>query len=480
MCSTSTLKDFFPSINFGRVRGFFIKDKQFALQEKVATVIAQIACFNNELPQGSPCSPVLSNLIGHLLDTRLARFAKIHKCTYSRYADDITFSTSRKDFPAELASLVAGSASIWVLGAPLRDEIEHSGFRINDTKTRMQLRGSRQVTTGLMVNAKVNIRQEYYRSARSMANELFQRGSYYRTVPASVSGGAVIDPPKKEPAKGLAALEGVLAHIHKVKDTADYRKPVDKKKDPNAPREPYARFLFYKNFVAVNAPVILPEGKTDSVYLKAAIRYLPAYHPKLGRMKGAKFTSAVRFLNYSHTVRDVMQLGGGTGDMKFLIIRYSENAKKYKHVPFAYPVIMVIDNDDGAKDVFPIARNNGATGIGWASTDPFYHLGLNLYLVKTPEAKTKPFYSAIEDAFDPALLATPVGGKTFDRNKTHAAPGKYGKQVFAERVVKPSASTTNLSGFTPLLDRIVAAIDHYAALKLAGTAKPASPAAAMV
>jgi RNA-directed DNA polymerase len=473
------LKDFFPSINFGRVRGFFIKDKHFALQEKVATVIAQITCFNNELPQGSPCSPVISNLIGHLLDTRLARFAKIHKCTYSRYADDITFSTSRKDFPAELAALVAGSPSNWELGIPLRDKIEHSGFRINDTKTRMQLRGSRQVTTGLMVNAKVNIRQEYYRTARSMAHELFQRGSYYRMVPASLGSGAVTDPQMKEPAKGMAALEGILTHIYKVKDTADYRKPVDKKKDPNAPRELYARFLFYKNFVALNAPVILPEGKTDSVYLKAAIRYLPAYHPKLGKMTGTKFTNAVRFLNYSHTVRDVMQLGGGTGDMKFFIIRYSENAKKFKHAPFAHPVIMVIDNDDGAKDVFAVARNNGATGISWAAKDPFYHLSLNLYLVKTPEATTKPFYSTIEDAFDPALLKTPVGGKTFDRNKIHAAPGKYGKQVFAERVVKPSAPTTNLSGFNPLLDRIVAAIEHYAALT-AAIAKPIPPAAAMV
>ena len=50
------LKDFFPSLNFGRVRGFFIKDRNFELNEHVATVIAQIACHNNELPQGSPCS----------------------------------------------------------------------------------------------------------------------------------------------------------------------------------------------------------------------------------------------------------------------------------------------------------------------------------------------------------------------------------------------------------------------------------------
>jgi RNA-directed DNA polymerase len=132
------LEDFFPSINFGRVRGFFIKDHHFALQEKVATVLAQVACHDHTLPQGSPCSPVISNLIGHLLDMRLVRFAKIHKCTYSRYADDITFSTSRKEFPTELAVPVAGTVSDWELGAELRDKIEHSGFKINDKKTRMQ------------------------------------------------------------------------------------------------------------------------------------------------------------------------------------------------------------------------------------------------------------------------------------------------------------------------------------------------------
>ncbi len=121
------LEDFFPSINFGRVRGFFLKDKHFAVQPTVATIIAQIACHENELPQGSPCSPVISNLVGHLLDARLARLAKTHKCTYSRYVDDITFSTSRKDFPSELAAPVTGSQCEWQLGAELRDKIERSG-----------------------------------------------------------------------------------------------------------------------------------------------------------------------------------------------------------------------------------------------------------------------------------------------------------------------------------------------------------------
>jgi RNA-directed DNA polymerase len=65
------LKDFFPSINFGRVHGFFLKHKSFELKPKVAAVLAQIACHENQLPQGSPCSPVISNLIAGALDIRL-------------------------------------------------------------------------------------------------------------------------------------------------------------------------------------------------------------------------------------------------------------------------------------------------------------------------------------------------------------------------------------------------------------------------
>lgn len=70
------LADFFPSFNFGRVRGFFLKDKAFELQPEVATTIAQIACDGEALPQGSPCSPVISELIAQILDVRLLRFAK--------------------------------------------------------------------------------------------------------------------------------------------------------------------------------------------------------------------------------------------------------------------------------------------------------------------------------------------------------------------------------------------------------------------
>src|SRR5258707_3815090 len=101
------LEDFFPSINFGRIRGFLIKNRDFALNEKVATVIAQTACHDNTLPQGSPCSPVISNLVAHVLDMHLVKLASGAGCTYSRYADDLTFSTNEKKFPAEIAVQLA-------------------------------------------------------------------------------------------------------------------------------------------------------------------------------------------------------------------------------------------------------------------------------------------------------------------------------------------------------------------------------------
>jgi RNA-directed DNA polymerase len=203
------LQDFFPSFNFGRVRGFFISNNDFGLKEKVATLIAQIACHENALPQGSPCSPVIADLIAHLLDVRLAQLAKQNLLTYSRYADDLTFSTSQKTFPASVAMPADSNGGEWVLGKDLDAAIKRSGFAANPAKTRMQFRMSRQLVTGLTVNAKVNIRPEYYRFARAMCDSFFESGAYYRPTT------------KDESITSLGPIGGILAHIHHVKDTID-------------------------------------------------------------------------------------------------------------------------------------------------------------------------------------------------------------------------------------------------------------------
>ncbi len=458
------LKDFFPSINFGRVRGMFIKDKRFGLEPKIATLIAQIACHDDVLPQGSPCSPVISNIVGHLLDIRLVRFAKAQKCTYSRYADDITFSTNAKAFPADVAAPIAGSDHEWTLGAALLKEVDKAGFVINPAKTRMQYRGSRQVTTGLLVNEKPNILPEYYRTVRAMCWSLFNKGSYYRVVPAALAGGKPGDPDVQEPAKSLAPLQGMLGYVYHVRDQVDQRPSAEKKKETTATatRKLYHRFLFYRNFVVAPKPLIIPEGKTDSIYLRAAMEKLTAYHPQLGAMDKAKFKPALKFMNFSSTVHDVLQLGNGAGDLFHFIRKYSETLKQYRHRPLPNPVIVLIDNDDGAKEIFGAAKGLGATGISLTSTDAFYRLGPNLYLIKTPEVGPKG-KSCIEDSFDLALLKTEIDGKKFDGNKKHGEPGKYGKQRFAEKVVQPQKDTIDFSKFSGLLDRIVAALNDYTA-----------------
>lgn len=98
------ISDFFGSIHFGRVRGVFMKEP-YNRPSEVATVLAQICCFSNKLPQGAPTSPVVSNMVCARLDSQLRLLAKERHCSYTRYADDITFSTRLTRFPSNIAYL---------------------------------------------------------------------------------------------------------------------------------------------------------------------------------------------------------------------------------------------------------------------------------------------------------------------------------------------------------------------------------------
>ena len=449
------LEDFFPSLNFGRVRGFFIKDKRFELNKKVATIIAQIICHNNELPQGSPCSPVISNLLGHLLDVRLVRLAQKYKCTYSRYADDITFSTNLKDFPPALAKQNPEKLQHWELGSPLIEEIHNAGFKINNDKTRMQLRVSRQETTGLIVNKKVNIRSEYYRKARAVCHQLFSTGNYYISDPENTL-------------ESLNKIEGILSHIYYIKISAPEKNKKksstpkkNKKGELTAIQKLYKKFLFYKHFVALEKPLIVTEGKTDPIYLRCAIRKLKKYHPRLGKVVDGKFSSAVRFLGHSDATKKVLELGGGTGNLNRFFNTYEETINSFKFKPLAHPVIILIDNDEGTKGVFNTIKDKFKNEISLETSEPFYHLHENLYLVKTPE-NGKDGKSCIEDLFDQKLRETIIDGKKFDPSKEHNEDSNpYGKSVFATKVVIPNIDKIDFSGFEKLLDRIEAVLGDY-------------------
>ncbi|MFC6998094.1 reverse transcriptase family protein [Rufibacter roseus] len=170
------LKDFFPSIDQARVWGR-LKFPPFNLNEKtgrldLAGIIASLCCHSmeverlddagnwkkeirNVLPQGAPTSPTITNIICQQLDFYLTAVARRFQLKYSRYADDITFSSQHNvyhkdgEFLQELHRLIAAQ-----------------NFHIKESKTRLQKQGYRQEVTGLVVNEEPNVPKRYIKQLR--------------------------------------------------------------------------------------------------------------------------------------------------------------------------------------------------------------------------------------------------------------------------------------------------------------------------
>ena len=170
------LADFFPSINFGRVRGMFMAIP-YNIGEKAATVLAQICCYNGALPRGAPTSPVVSNMICGKLDSQLLHLARQYRCTFTRYADDITFSTTAQTFPDALARVnFSGESRTIEVGRALEKVIIGNGFSINQHKVRLHLPTGRQVVTGLTVNRFPNVRRRLIQQVRAMLHAWKEHG----------------------------------------------------------------------------------------------------------------------------------------------------------------------------------------------------------------------------------------------------------------------------------------------------------------
>ena len=144
--------------------------KPFQLAAPSATVLAQICCHKNQLPQGAPTSPIMSNFICAKLDSELSRFAYSNKCRYTRYADDISFSCRLSGFPKKIAKRSAGEDGQGAvnLSPKLVGIIESNGFQINTGKVRLQSGPHRREVTGLIVNKKVNVPRTFVRNIRAM------------------------------------------------------------------------------------------------------------------------------------------------------------------------------------------------------------------------------------------------------------------------------------------------------------------------
>jgi RNA-directed DNA polymerase len=203
------LKDFFHSFDLYRVKFGLLRElwginnilkyqekkkDDFMQKDEIAFVIACLCTHpftidgevQSVLPQGSPTSPTLTNILCAKLDRRLYGLANRFGATFTRYADDITFSSSHNIYQQVENPVLNEKGTYDDFISELGRLIKEEKLVINPMKTRLQKAGYRQEATGLIVNDKVNVRRRYVKQIRmwlyywekygyEKANQIFKR-----------------------------------------------------------------------------------------------------------------------------------------------------------------------------------------------------------------------------------------------------------------------------------------------------------------
>jgi retron-type reverse transcriptase len=174
------LSNFFPTITFPRVRGFFTK---LGYSPAVATIFALLCTESprrqveyegrrywvsvgpRALPQGACTSPAISNQVSRKLDRRLRGMCHKRGWVYTRYADDLTFSapTGKRE-------------EIAFLQATVRHVVQEEGFALNPKKGRVQRSAGRQTVTGIVVNQKPGLPRDEVRRLRAILHQAKKTG----------------------------------------------------------------------------------------------------------------------------------------------------------------------------------------------------------------------------------------------------------------------------------------------------------------
>ena len=179
------LENFFPTITFERVRGMF---KAFGYSGYIASLLAMICTYcermpievrgeikyvktsNRILPQGSSASPMITNIICVKLDTRLSGLSSKYNCTYTRYADDMSFSFYEENSDLSLGRFMGLASKI----------INEEGLKVNKKKTRFLRKNNRQCITGIVINNnEVGVPKKWIKTLRAAifnANKLINNG----------------------------------------------------------------------------------------------------------------------------------------------------------------------------------------------------------------------------------------------------------------------------------------------------------------
>lgn len=129
------------------------------------------------LAQGAPTSPGLANIICNRMDKRMMGLANKHGFTYSRYADDMTFSVDKKDRLPKVSMI--------------RKIVETEGFHLNDEKIELLHEGNRQIVTGLLVDNHVRVPGRYKKDIKRHIHFCLKYGGrehFHRIAPGKAFG----------------------------------------------------------------------------------------------------------------------------------------------------------------------------------------------------------------------------------------------------------------------------------------------------
>jgi RNA-directed DNA polymerase len=209
------------------------------------------------------------------MDREVAKLATAERCYFTRYADDLTFSTDRTGFPASLAYMEGTKAFV---GLNLERIIEDATFNVNEGKTRLVRRWQRQRVTGFVINDRLNVPREYVREIR-MLLYIWKR---YGLVDAEASFARAAEPVNR-PIDHVDFRTSIRSRVQHVGDTKGWADPVYRQlADLLTPLDPDFVPIYARR--QAQAPTnrrkalrlrlrICTEGPTDVVHLTAAMKH---------------------------------------------------------------------------------------------------------------------------------------------------------------------------------------------------------------
>ncbi len=418
-------------------------------QHQSLQYLHRYVAIKNELPQGAPTSPIISNMICAKLDSQLQDLAWQHKCFYTRYADDITFSTTLLEFPSEIAS-VSPVFSV-TLGNELKRIIKENGFDVNQKKTRAFPHHKRQEVTGLTVNKTPNVRRKYIMQIRAMLHDWENTDLESAQIKyAAFESNQKYRNPESEIPSFKQVVRGKINFLKMVKGSNNhvYKRFRDKLKFLNRQD---------KNIPLANIPsamerqiIIYTEGITDKLILQTAWKKL---HPNEEE--------------YPYKIKEVeieKGVGGGATGVTAELSRH----RKQRGI-----IIGIYDNDSGGVTEFNKLRQafvkkdgckilfeeNAAAFLlpipsGKENLASLKLLWIeNYFSVSALNSKAVDGYGLIFQVKSDAHGAQITEKSTISEGELEFVAKEVGKQVFAEKIV-PTLPPEEFEGFRLVFEKI--------------------------